>query len=136
MPFNLDSRLENSSYKILDWPLSEVRLKDNLYFPWIILIPRVSSTITEIFELTTDQQAILMNEITQLSKKMCQFFNADKINIGTLGNIVSQLHVHVIARFQNDPAWPHSVWQASILEKTYTDVDREKLIVDLREILA
>src|SRR3990167_3495183 len=100
MSFILDPRLLNSSYKITDWALSEVRLKDNAHFPWIILIPRVSPSIIEIFQLTEDQQEIMMSEITQLSKKMSQFFNADKINIGTLGNIVSKLHVHVVARFQ------------------------------------
>ena len=135
MSFILDSRLSSSSYKIIDWPLSEVRLKDNVHFPWIILIPRVSPEIIEIFQLTDNQQEIMMNEITQLSKKMSQFFHADKMNIGTLGNIVSQLHVHVIARFQNDLAWPHSLWQASIPEKKYSDHNREKLIADLREIL-
>lgn len=135
MSFILDPRLENTSYKIMDWRLSEVRLKDNANFPWIILVPRVSENITELFQLAKCEQEMMMCEISQLSKKMNHFFNAHKINVGTLGNIVSQLHIHVIARFQHDLAWPHSLWQASIPEEKYSDTHRKKLIADLREIL-
>jgi len=136
MSFLIDSRLSFSSYKIIDWSLSEIRLKDNAHFPWIILVPRVPDSIIEIYSLAENQREILMAEITRLSHTMKNFFKADKINIGSLGNIVSQLHIHVIARFQNDLVWPHSLWQASIPEKKYEQAVRDALLSELRELLA
>ncbi len=132
----MDPRLENSSFKIIDWPLSEVRLKDNAHFPWIMLIPRVSASITEIADLSSEEQKILMDEITQLSTAMRAHFSPDKLNIGALGNIVSQLHIHVIARFQHDLCWPHSVWQANIPEQSYPIEKRDQLIHQLHTLLS
>lgn len=132
----MDSRLENSSFKIIDWALSDVRLKDNLNFPWIILIPRVSSHITEIFQLSSHEQKILMDEIAKLSTVMRAHFSPDKLNIGALGNIVSQLHVHVVARFQQDLCWPHSVWQANTPEKSYPTRTRDQIIHQLHTLLS
>lgn len=135
MTFILDTKLATSSHKITDWVLSEVRLKDNQHFPWMILIPRISTNIVEIFELQENQQEILMSEIVRLSQYMRNYFKADKINIGTLGNIVSQLHIHVIARFQHDLMWPHSLWHISTPEKKYEHIALNTLISNLREIL-
>lgn len=132
----MDPRLENSSFNIIDWPLSDVRLKDNLNFPWIMLIPRVSSDITEIADLSTAEQKILMEEIAKLSSVMRAHFSPDKLNIGALGNIVSQLHIHVVARFQQDLCWPHSVWQANVPEKSYPIEKRDQLIHQLHALLS
>lgn len=132
----MDSRLENSSFKIIDWPLSEVRLKDNLHFPWIMLIPRVSSSITEIADLSIVEQKMLMDEIAKLSTVMRAHFSPDKLNIGALGNIVSQLHIHIVARFQQDLCWPHSVWQANVPEKSYPTDTRDQLIHQLHALLS
>ena len=135
MSFTLDARLENSSFKILDWPLSEVRLKNNDYFPWLILIPRVSMEVIEIFQLEKNQQKRLLNEIAKLSQHVKHYFQAKKINVGTLGNIVSQLHVHVIARQEYDCAWPHSVWHDHVPEKKYDENKRDVIIRDLHKLL-
>ncbi len=132
----MDPRLENGSFKIVDWPLSEVRLKDNVHFPWIILIPRVSSSITEIFQLSIEEQKMLMDEITKLSSCLHSHFKPTKINVGALGNIVSQLHIHVIARYEQDPCWPQSVWQANVPEKSYPTDTRDQLIHQLRALLS
>jgi len=132
MSFTLDYRLENSSFKIIDLALSEVRLKDNKDYPWIILVPRVENAITEIFQLNEDQKIELMKEISHISKCMEAYFKPDKLNIGALGNIVSQLHIHVIARFKSDLLWPHSLWQEKLTDEKYTDLEREKLINHLR----
>lgn len=134
--FQLDPRLENSSFKIVDLDLSEVRLKNNALFPWIILIPRVSSNITEIFHLSLEEQKILLAEITCVSKIMNTFFRPEKLNVGALGNIVSQLHIHVIARFQKDLCWPHGVWQANAPDKSYPADARDQLIHQLRALLS
>lgn len=133
MSFELDNRLSISSFKIYDSSLSEVRLKNNKYYSWIILIPRVENNITEIFQLTTAQQMELMREISHISKCIKDHFNADKINIGALGNIVSQLHIHIIARNQKDLLWPHSVWQSGLTEENYTADEANTLIATLRE---
>ena len=133
--FILDTRLENSSDPIIDLPLCNVRLKNNQHYPWVILIPRVNA-VTEIFELEKNQQAILMNEINHISRCMNNYFKPDKLNIGALGNIVSQLHIHVIARFQHDLLWPHSVWQAALTEKNYTDDERKTLINTLHTVFS
>lgn len=134
--FTLDKRLENSSFKVLDWGLSEVRLRDNQHYPWLILIPRVANSVTEIFELEEREQEILISEMTRLSLLIKTHFHAEKINVGALGNIVSQLHIHVIARFQNDLSWPHSVWQANVPEKPYSIEQRDTLIQQLRVLLS
>lgn len=131
MSFTLDHRLENSSFKIMELALSEVRLKDNKNYPWIILVPRVENNITEIFQLSEDQKITLMKEISHISKYMQSYFKPDKLNIGALGNIVSQLHIHVIARFKNDLLWPHSLWQEKLTEEKYMDLEREKIINQL-----
>lgn len=132
----MDPRLENSSFKIIDWPLSEVRLKDNAHFPWMILIPRVSSHLTEIFQLPNHEQKILMDEITKLSGCIHAHFKPDKINVGALGNIVSQLHIHVVARYEKDLCWPQSVWQANVPEKSYSTDARDQLIHQLHTLLS
>jgi len=131
MSFQVDERIANSSFKIYDSTLSEVRLKNNSDYPWIILIPRVEN-ITEIFQLSENQQLELMNEISHLSACMKKFFNPDKINVGALGNIISQLHVHIIARFKHDLSWPQSVWRENVEDVAYEDAAREKLVQQLR----
>lgn len=130
--FELDEKLSACSFKIMDLAFSEVRLKNNKNYPWIILIPRTEKRVIEIFELSAHEQTQLMREISHISECMKKYFNPDKINMGALGNIVSQLHVHIIARFKNDGLWPQSVWQESVQENPYNDDEREKLIQQLR----
>jgi diadenosine tetraphosphate (Ap4A) HIT family hydrolase len=132
MLFALDERIEKSSVKIFDSALSEVRLKNNKNYPWIILIPRVDPLVTEIFELNENQQIILSQEMTHCSRVMKKYFQADKINVGALGNMVSQLHIHIVARFKNDGVWPHSVWQSDVEESAYTMSEQMSLVESLR----
>jgi diadenosine tetraphosphate (Ap4A) HIT family hydrolase len=134
--FQLDPRLDNSSFKIIDLDLSEIRLKNNAHFPWIILIPHVSSDITEIFQLSPAEKKILLDEIARVSKIMNTFFKPDKLNVGALGNIVSQLHIHVIARFQKDLCWPQSVWHDNVPEVAYITEQHDQLINQLRILLS
>lgn len=130
--FELDARLAAGSIKITDWPLCEVRLKHHPLFHWMILIPRRAGLV-EMHDVSVADQPSLIDEINQLSRFMKSYFKADKMNVGALGNIVSQLHIHVVARHRDDPAWPYSIWQANFAEGDSAFVIDEKEIAELRK---
>ncbi len=98
-----------SSHYIGDLKLCTVRLMDNEKFPWIILIPK-RKEVTDITDLNSKDQTLLMKEIVHVSKIMKKVFKTTKLNLEKIGNIVPQLHIHIIARYQNDYTWPLSVW--------------------------
>ncbi|MSP10296.1 MAG: HIT domain-containing protein [Pelagibacteraceae bacterium] len=98
-----------SSHYVGDLKLCKVRLIDNEKFPWIILIPKRKG-VTDITNLNSKDQALLMKEIVHGSKIMKKVFKTTKLNVEKIGNIVPQLHIHIIARYQNDYTWPLSVW--------------------------
>ena len=97
------------SHLITELRLCSIRLIDNAKFPWIILIPK-RKNITDISELNLKDQMLLMKEIVHCSKLMKKIFKTKKLNVEKIGNIVPQLHIHVIARSTNDSSWPLSVW--------------------------
>jgi diadenosine tetraphosphate (Ap4A) HIT family hydrolase len=105
--FSLDQRLAADTTVLGDWPLSRVLLMDDRRYPWIILVPRRVGTV-ELHALADDDRAALMAEITRAGAALSRF--GDKVNTGALGNVVAQLHIHIIARRRNDPAWPGPVW--------------------------
>ncbi|KAF1695703.1 HIT family protein [Pseudoxanthomonas koreensis] len=107
--FELDPRLAADSVFIADGPLSQVRLMDDTRFPWLLLVPRVSGA-TEWIELDGGQQRLLLAEINQVSHLLRAEAGVEKLNIGALGNIVRQLHVHLVGRHAGDAAWPGPVW--------------------------
>ena len=107
--FVLDPRLQADSVFIADGPLSQVRLMDDARFPWLLLVPRVAGA-SEWIDLDGGQQRLLLAEINQLSQLLRTEAGVEKINIGALGNVVRQLHVHVVGRHAGDPAWPGPVW--------------------------
>ncbi|OGT30665.1 MAG: hypothetical protein A3E87_06805 [Gammaproteobacteria bacterium RIFCSPHIGHO2_12_FULL_35_23] len=107
--FTIDSRLTAESITITDWSLSRLLLKNDISFPWFILVPK-RDNIQEIYQLGEQDSLDLLNEIKQLSKIVKTFFTADKINVAALGNVVPQLHVHVIARYKQDAKWPNPPW--------------------------
>jgi len=109
--FELDPTLERDSFPVAEIGLTEVRLMNDSRFPWLILVPRRTG-VTEVHELTPLDQTMLTFETAQIAEALKDFTGADKINVAALGNQVSQLHVHVIARFKTDPAWPGPVWCA------------------------
>jgi len=119
--FILDRRIESSTFHLIDWPLSRVFLKNNSLFPWLILVP-VCFNVIEISSLSKEDRIQLMDEIYSASLVMQDLYKPDKINTGSLGNIVSQLHIHVVARYQHDLLWPHGVWQGNLEEQPYLDV--------------
>ena len=107
--FQPDPRLAADSVFIADGPLSQVRLMDDARFPWLLLVPRVPGA-SEWIDLDGGQQRLLLAEINQLSQLLRTEAGVEKINIGALGNVVRQLHVHVVGRHAGDPAWPGPVW--------------------------
>ena len=109
----------NKSYYITDLKLCSVRLIDNSKFPWIIIIPK-RKKIKDITELNIKDQILLMKEIVFCSKIMKKVFKTSKLNIEKIGNIVPQLHIHIIARFKSDSSWPLSVWVTK--EKFFTSI--------------
>ena len=107
--FTLDPRLDGDTLAIGDLALSSVLLLDDARFPWFVLVPRVAEA-TEIADLSDEDAAALMGEIRIATRVMLELAKPDKVNVGALGNVVSQLHVHVVGRFRSDPAWPGPVW--------------------------
>ncbi len=116
--FILHHQLAEDSFWLADLKLCELRLFNNANFPWLLLIPK-RNNIREIFELSAAERTILFNEVNEIAEKLKHTTACDKINIGALGNMVSQLHVHIIARFNHDAAWPKPAWGAPSL--AYTD---------------
>ena len=118
------------SHHITDLKLCSVRLINNSKFPWIILIPN-RKKITDITELKTQDQLLLMKEIVFCSKIIKKIFKTSKLNIEKIGNIVPQLHIHIIARSRNDSSWPLSVWV--VKGKPYLKKSLEKILIKLKK---
>ena len=117
-----------SSHYISDLKLCSVRLIDNQQFPWIILIPKRKG-ITDITELNSKDQILLIKEIVHASKLMKKVFKTKKLNVEKIGNIVPQLHIHIIARSTKDSTWPLSVWV--VKGKPYSKVLLTKTILKI-----
>lgn len=107
--FVLDARLQQDTLPIGDFPLCRLLLSNDTNYPWFILVPR-RADISELFELDARDQEQLWRETTFLAQLLKSVFAADKMNVATLGNVVSQLHMHVIVRQADDIAWPGPVW--------------------------
>ncbi len=120
LEFVLDPRLEADSAFIADGPLSQVRLMDDARFPWLLLVPRVAGA-SEWIDLDGGQQRLLLAEINQVSKLLRCEPGVQKINIGALGNIVRQLHVHLVGRREDDAAWSGPVWGSGAAQRFEAD---------------
>ncbi|HZV37863.1 MAG TPA: HIT family protein [Pseudoxanthomonas sp.] len=118
--FALDPRLQADSVFIADGPLSQVRLMDDARFPWLLLVPRVAGA-TEWIDLDGNRQRLLLAEINQVSKLLRDEPGVQKLNIGALGNIVRQLHVHLVGRHEGDAAWPGPVWGSGAMRRFDAD---------------
>ena len=118
------------SYLITELKLCTIRLIDNSKFPWIILIPK-RNKVADIFQLKKKDQNLLMKEIVLTSKVMKKTFKAFNLNIEKIGNVVSQLHIHIIARSKKDSSWPLSVWV--VKKKNYSKIALEKTILRIKK---
>ncbi|MBO0366120.1 HIT domain-containing protein [Pseudomonas shirazensis] len=127
--FVLDPRLQQDCLVLGDFPLCRLLLSKDANYPWFILVPR-QADVSELFDLTAADQQQLWQETTCLANSLKQEFAADKMNVATLGNVVSQLHMHVIVRHRNDAAWPAPVW-GKVAAAEY----REEQLAQLRQRL-
>ena len=132
MSFKLDRKFLKSSYHITDLKLCTIRLNDNSKFPWLILIPK-RNKITDMSDLKSKDQILLMKEIVYVSKIMKKLFKTSKLNVEKIGNIVPQLHIHIIARSKKDCSWPLSVWV--VKGKKYSQTDLKIMADKLRKAL-
>lgn len=107
--FELHSQLAAETHPVANLALCDLRLMDDANYPWLILVPRLADA-SELIDLDPDQRHALTEEIDLIGRTLRDAFSPDKLNVAALGNLVPQLHVHVIARFHEDPAWPAPVW--------------------------
>ena len=109
MSNKINKNFLKTSHYITDLKLCSIRLIDNEKFPWIILVPK-RNKVTDITNLNSKDQVTLIKEIVLCSNVMKQIFKTTKLNVEKIGNIVPQLHIHIIARYKDDYTWPFSVW--------------------------
>ncbi len=124
--FELDRRLAQDTIVVTDWNLSRILLMNDRRFPWLILVPRRAGMV-EAFDLGEDERALLWREANAAAAALKTMTGCHKINIGALGNVVSQLHVHIVARREGDAAWPGPVWGKGVAE-AYADDEAASLV--------
>ena len=123
--FALHPQLAADGLFLADWPLTQVLRMNDATYPWLILVPRLTDA-REILDLAAADRVRLMDEIAWASQALKDLQHPDKINVGALGNVVPQLHIHVLGRFKDDPAWPKPVWgQAAPIRFEPADTGRE-----------
>lgn len=127
--FFLDSKLKADTFFVTDLKISRVLLMNNANYPWLILVPR-RPDLVELTDLTFDEQIEVLREINLVSQILQRKFQPHKLNIGALGNVVRQLHIHVIARFENDAAFPKPVWGEA--SKPYEQKDVQDLAQEIK----
>ncbi len=131
--FELNERLRSDTIRIGRLELSIVLLMNDRSLPWLILVPEREG-IKEIVELSATERSLLMEEMALVSEAIRNLYNPDKINIGALGNLVPQLHVHVMGRFTHDRAWPGPIWGTGPVEP-YREDDLNKVVAAFRAAL-
>ncbi|WP_119396016.1 HIT domain-containing protein [Salinibius halmophilus] len=132
--FELDYRLESDCREIGRLVLCRVLLMKDANYPWVILVPQREG-VEEIYQLDALDQEQLIWESSFVSKKMSQHFKADKMNVAALGNVVSQLHIHHVARKQTDPAWPSPIW-GKVPVQGYLKEQLEQRVAALQQVFA
>lgn len=132
MSFVLHHRLEADTFFIADWPLCRVLLMNDARYPWLILVPRREGMV-ELMDLAIEDRTVLMGESTRAGEIVRARPGVTKVNIGALGNLVPQLHVHVLGRHPGDPAWPGPVWGHGSAVP-YETAARDRLIAEVRSL--
>lgn len=131
--FVLDGRLAHDTIAVTDWTLSRVLLMNDRRYPWLVLVPRRAGA-SEVFDLAAGDRALLWREADALAQALKRTTGCRKINIGALGNVVPQLHVHVIARREDDAAWPGPVWGKGVAEP-YGEAELASLLEQYKVLL-
>ena len=130
MGFEVAPAFEAGSVAAVEWPLCHVRLQDDARFPWLILIPRVEGAV-ELEDLSVEERAVLMEETVRAGALVRRLGAVEKLNVGAIGNVTAQLHVHVVGRRRDDGLWPDPVWGRGPVVP-YTDDERAKLLGVIR----
>lgn len=133
-PWHLHPQLADDTHPVAHLGLSDLQLMDDANHPWLILVPRVAGAV-ELIDLDEAQQAQLIREIAAASRVLQAAFAPHKLNVAALGNVVSQLHVHVIARYEHDIAWPRPVWGTATAQP-YSPEELVQRIERLQSLLA
>lgn len=133
MSFDLDPRFVKDSIHIADLSLCQLRLQNDRRYPWLVLIPKLNG-LTEVHQLNSKDQHQLMAESSAVAQVLEQVTGCDKINVANLGNVVSQLHWHVVARFEQDEAWPGPIWGVG-QSIPYPDKKRAELVDSILDAL-
>nr|WP_284691445.1 HIT family protein [Pinirhizobacter soli] len=130
----LDPRLAADTVPVAELALCSVRLMDDARFGWLVLVPRQEGLV-EVTDLPADERELMWQEVELAGEALREVFPCDKLNIGALGNIVRQLHVHVVARREGDAAWPGPVWGSGVAEP-YTPAERQARVAELAAVLS
>ena len=131
--WQLHPQLADDTHPLATFALCELRLMDDANYPWLVLVPRVAEAV-ELIDLDAAQRHALTDEIDRASRLLRDAFRPDKLNVAALGNLVPQLHVHVIARYRDDPAWPRPVWGMAAA-RPYAEEALIERIERLRKVL-
>ena len=134
MTFALHPQLKADTLEVVELSLCRVLLMNNSHFPWLILVPRREG-LRELFDLPALEYDAVMREVREVSVRLQKFTRADKMNVAALGNVVPQLHIHVIARFARDAAWPQPVWNCGAPALPYDAATMKNLASQLRDLL-
>lgn len=132
MIFKLEPQLAADTFLVGDLPLCQMLLMNDARYPWVILVPR-RAAITEVYQLPMQEQQLLWQESALVAEKLMILTQADKMNLAALGNVVSQLHLHHVARFKTDFAWPKPVWGQGNAQP-YTAVEKQQVLRSLSEL--
>ncbi len=124
--FILNSKLSQDSFVICDLKISQLLLMNDANYPWFILVPK-KDNLVELTDLSFEEQTVVLEEINLVGKVLKEEFLVHKLNIAALGNVVKQLHIHVIGRFENDISFPKPVW-GSVISKPYEEKAAQELI--------
>jgi diadenosine tetraphosphate (Ap4A) HIT family hydrolase len=130
--FKLHPQLQQDCFLLGRFELCQVLLVNDSQFPWFILVPQ-RENIREIYQLTTADQITLIQESSYLAKNLAEIFNADKLNVAAIGNLVPQLHLHHVVRYQTDKAWAAPIW-GKFAAVPYTEQQRNELLEHLTRL--
>lgn len=131
--FKLDSRISKDSILVRENDFCQIRLQNDARYPWLVLVPKIAD-VTEVHELTELQQAKLISESSRAANVLSKITNCKKVNVANLGNVVAQLHWHIVARFEQDETWPGPIWGVGEAVP-YEPSTLEKLLETLRQNL-
>ncbi|NDE91407.1 MAG: HIT domain-containing protein [Alphaproteobacteria bacterium] len=132
--YQLPEQLKKTTYVIAEFELSTLLLMNDKRFPWVMLVPR-RKDVRDLIDLLPGEQAVLLDEINRVAVFVKRYFKAQNLNIAALGNVLPILHVHIIARFNTDAAWPNAVWGMG-QAVPYSDDEAQKIIANMQKALS